>query len=239
MSGGFQRKINYSYAPGFLGSWATQNPRRSVVAGPLGFRAGAEGVSVGAFAWQGEDGTTINNFPPEGSSAAPDGFVFRDQEALTSSYLQSDAVVIPEGFGVSLSEAGDVFVLPSSPISRGQVVAASFADGSIVGVDEGSPAPSGYVLTNWFVSRGSSGGTYGVISSCGPSSPTPILGDTVGLMTMQFRDGGTSAADGVSSGNNPYDQTREPVSYSEWSNGWQDQQSNGRAASYYAITGGF
>ncbi|MCP1229846.1 hypothetical protein [Acetobacter indonesiensis] len=69
----FQSSVNYNWPAGFPGRWASQNPRRTVVPGPNGFRAGASGLLIARFAWVEADGVTLTNAAPTataGSGAA-------------------------------------------------------------------------------------------------------------------------------------------------------------------------
>lgn len=150
----FQGNVNYTWAKGFPGSIATANPRRSVPSPEAGFRVGPNGLTIAAFAWIDADGVTLSNT----GAGKPTGFVHRDQQGLTTQYLQSATMTIPAGFGVTLSSGGDYFAASSTDATVGQSVYASSADGSIQTGAAGS-APQGTVDTGWIVTVGGAAGS--------------------------------------------------------------------------------
>ncbi|MBO1326056.1 hypothetical protein K2X14_10180 [Acetobacter sp. TBRC 12305] len=149
----FPNSVNYNWPAGFPGAWATDNPRRFVVPGPNGFRAGAGGVAVAAFAWVQADGASVLN----AGANAPSGLVCRAQQGVLTQYLQDAGLTVPEGFGVALAAGGDVFVLSTTAASIGQAVYASTTDGTIQTGTAGTP-PAGTVETGWVVARGGAAG---------------------------------------------------------------------------------
>ena len=235
----FQSSVNYNWPAGFPGRWASANPRRTVIAGPNGFRAGTGGLTIAAFAWIQSDGVTLLNAPSsektgsgatatatvddgavtavtvsaggsdytvapvvslsggggsgatavavvsdgavtainvvsagtgytsaptvtltaqEPTAGAPAGFVYADQQGLTTRYLQESTMVIPEGFMAQLAAGGDVFAVSAAPATLGQSVFASTTDGTITTATSGDTV-SGYVETNWKVSQGNAAGS--------------------------------------------------------------------------------
>lgn len=157
----FQASVNYTWPQGYPGGIASANPRRSVQSPETGFRVGPNGLTIAAFAWINADGVTLSNT----GSGKPAGFVHRDQQGLTTQYLQSATMTIPAGFGVTLSSGGDYFALSATDATNGQSVYASTTDGSIQTGAPGS-APQGTVDTGWIVSVGGSAGS--VITITGP-----------------------------------------------------------------------
>ncbi|MBO1325353.1 hypothetical protein K2X14_11560 [Acetobacter sp. TBRC 12305] len=235
----FPNTVNYNWAAGFPGRWASENPRRIVIPGPNGFRAGLGGLNIARFAWVQADGVMLLNAAPTaaagsgatgtatvtdgaisaiavseggtgytvapivtlsgggGSGAtavavvsggevtainvvnagtgyteaptvtitaqtvpngAPQGFVYADQQGLTTQYLQEATMLIPEGFMAQLAEGGDVFATSSTPATIGQAVYASTTDGTISTGTAGS-APEGSIDTGWKVSQGNAAGS--------------------------------------------------------------------------------
>ncbi|NVN09717.1 structural cement protein Gp24 [Nguyenibacter vanlangensis] len=81
----------------------------------------------------------------------PDGFVPREQQGLTTQYLQEATMTIPPGFMVTLADGGDLFCVSATDAARGQKVYASLTDGSIQTNASGQTI-SGYIETDWLVS---------------------------------------------------------------------------------------
>jgi len=158
---GFPTKINYNWAVGFPGGIASANPKRSAIPGPLGYRAGAAGVTVGAFAWVQADGVTVMNVPV--ASEAPTGFVLRDQTALITAYLAESTMLLPSGFNVQLMTGGDYFAVASTVATPGQAVYASSTDGTLATGAAGT-VPEGHVATGFIVTQGGAVGDTIIIS---------------------------------------------------------------------------
>jgi hypothetical protein len=160
---GFQRLVNTSPAPGVVGDWASRNPRATFDAGPGGLVAGngiqvdpsgglspnpsLAGVVVGRFAWATSspadpDGgpTQVNNF----GLGAPTGFVHREEQALITAYLADSTMIIPQGFGVVLMIAGDVWVKNEGTTQclPGYQAVASFSNGAVSFQAPGGSAPA-------------------------------------------------------------------------------------------------
>ncbi|CEF54614.1 gp53 minor capsid family protein [Acetobacter ghanensis] len=91
-------------------------------------------------------------------NGAPQGFVYADQQGLTTAYLQEATMMIPEGFMAQLAEGGDVFAASSTPALIGQSVFASTTDGSISTGTAGATI-AGYIETAWKVSQGNAAGS--------------------------------------------------------------------------------
>lgn len=159
----FQTSVNYTWPQGYPGAIASANPRRSVISPEAGFRAGPSGLTIAAFAWVDQDGITVSNT----GSGKPAGFVHRDQQGLTTQYLQASTMLIPGGFGITLSEGGDYWAISSQTASRGDSVYASTTDGNIQTGPTGK-APQGTVDTGWTVSQGGDAGSPIIIT--GPLS---------------------------------------------------------------------
>ncbi|QDH17416.1 structural cement protein Gp24 [Swingsia samuiensis] len=165
----FQSQINYNWPVGFPGDVASANPTRTAIAGALGHRAGAGGVTIGNFAWAQSDGVTVLNKPdPSNASASPTGFVIRDNSAIIAGFNQGSTMTMNPGFMVTLKTGGDFFALVSADTITGQGVFASTTDGSIKTAPVGSP-PDGTVATGWVVAKGAPAGQVSIIS--GPLAP--------------------------------------------------------------------
>lgn len=127
----FQQQVNVEPALGVAGDFASMNPTANTLAGEGALVAGAGGVTVGKFGWIQADGQTVLNAPPSGSTAAPDGFVHRDLTAQIDNFYDEAGMVVPEGFMVSLYQAGDFFADTSTAATRGKKIFASTTDGSV------------------------------------------------------------------------------------------------------------
>lgn len=150
----FQNSVQYTWPQGYAGALASANPRRTVLSPEGGFRVGEKGLTIAAFAWIDANGESVSNT----GTGKPAGFVHRDQQGLTTQYLQSATMSIPTGFGVTLSEGGDFWAVASTDSQRGDAVYASTTDGTIQTAASGT-APSGTVDTGWRVSQGGAAGT--------------------------------------------------------------------------------
>lgn len=159
----FQTFVNYTWPQGYPGAIASANPRRSVIAPLGGFRVGQTGITIAAFAWVNQDGITVSNT----GSGKPVGFVHRDQQGLTTQYLQASTMTVPAGFGITLSEGGDYWAISGQAATRGNSVYASTTDGGIQTGPAGN-APQGTVDTGWTVSQGGDAGSPIIIT--GPLS---------------------------------------------------------------------
>ncbi|MGG6429364.1 structural cement protein Gp24 [Acetobacter ghanensis] len=154
----FPNTVHYGWPAGFPGAWAGQNPQRMVVPGANGFRAGAGGVNIAAFAWVQADGATVLNKPDATTpTAAPTGFVVRSQQGLGTRYLQENTMTIAQGFMVALASGGDVFALATTASVTGQAVYASLSDGTLQCAAAGAD-PTGTVDTGWTVAQGAAAG---------------------------------------------------------------------------------
>lgn len=127
---GFPRQVNVQAAPAVLGDFCDSNPRATVNAGQGALVAGADGVSVGFFAWiNPADGRSVNNY----GAGVPDGFMHRDQQAIITAYLADDTLVIPEGFPITLFSAGGFWARNdgTATSSRGQAVYVNNSTGQV------------------------------------------------------------------------------------------------------------
>lgn len=166
--GGFQSQVNVQPAPAVAGDFASSNPRALYLAGPGGLVSGANGLTVGCFAWvtspldQDNAPQIAQNTPvPYGGLAAGTlgltgtigsipvaaGFVHREQQGLITTFLKDASQVIPQGFQVSLMTQGDFWTLNGGTAQAliGQKAYAAFATGSAMFAVTGSPPNSATV----------------------------------------------------------------------------------------------
>jgi len=128
---GFQSQVNITPAPAVAGDFASANPRSCVTGAAGAIVSGADGVTVGRFAWLSSDDKTALS---RGTApAAPDGFVHRALNALITTYLADSSMVIPEGRPVALFNEGDFWAVNTGPSAceRGDSVYAVYATGAI------------------------------------------------------------------------------------------------------------
>lgn len=133
---GFQTQVGVQPAPAVKGDFATANPRNTVLAGPGGLVAGSAGVLIGHFAWVSYERMDADAAPAIVNSfgvGVPTGFVHREQQGLISVYLEESSMIIPEGFGVTLDNAGDFWVenIGSTYAQVGMKAYADLEDGSV------------------------------------------------------------------------------------------------------------
>ena len=142
-TGGFQTQAYNQPVMAVAGDFASQNPYFSYDAGPGGLLAGANGVTIGAFAWAAfppdSDGTPalVSNTPAGVAKTTgslfgpPAGFVHRAQQALITTFLADASMVIPQGFPVTLMTGGDFWVVNNgtTDAQMGQKVFASVTNG--------------------------------------------------------------------------------------------------------------
>lgn len=149
----FQQNVQITQAPGVEGDFASYNPRSTVLAGPGGLVAGANGVIVGHFAW-----TVASTVDADGAPAIVNstgtgpvaGFVHREQQALITVYLAETSMVIPAGFGVTLHNTGDFWVrnAGAAAVTVGLKAFAVLATGAVSFAAAGATV-AGAIETKW------------------------------------------------------------------------------------------
>jgi hypothetical protein len=188
---GFQSQVLVQPAPGVAGDFCDSNPRSTVDAGPGGFVAGANGVTVGAFAWtQGypidaNSAPTVVNNTGYGSVT---GFVHREQQALITQYLGTFSMLVPTGFPVTLFNAGSFWVKNSGTTEAtiGMNAYANFSNGLVTFAAASSPNVS-------------ASGTASSIAAGTASVTGSISGD---VLTVTAVGSGTLVVGGTLSGTN-------------------------------------
>jgi hypothetical protein len=180
----FPKQINVQAAPAVLGDFCDSNPRATVNAGQGALIAGSDGVSVGMFAWiDPADGRSVHNH----GAGVPDGFVFRDQQAIITAYLAETTLVMYPGSPITLFSAGGFWARNdgASTSARGQAV---YVDNSTGQVQFGSnwtgASVTGAIAAN--VVTGSIAGTTLTVSAV-----------TTGVLTPGQTISGTGVAAGT------------------------------------------
>lgn len=195
---GFQKQVNLQPAPAVAGDFASANPRATVLAGPGGLVAGADGVTVAKFAWvDPTDGTTVRS---RGTKAqVPSGFVHREQQGLITVYLGESTMVIPQGFPVTLHNQGDFWAVNSGPaaLAVGDSIYANYANGNIAQAATANASATGSIGAT-FTATGS-GVNLTVTSVTGVITPGDTISGTgvpVGT-TIVSQTSGTTGGAGV------------------------------------------
>lgn len=141
---GFQTAVNQYPAPAVEGDFASANPRANVLPSDGVMVAASGGVTVGRFAWV--SGNTVSN----AGSGAPSGFIHRDHQALNFNLLSDATMVIPQGYGVTVHNAGDFWGRTTTIATVGQKVFASNTTGQIATGAAGATV-AGFTETKWTV----------------------------------------------------------------------------------------
>lgn len=125
----FPNKVNANQAPAVAGDFASQNPRASLLAGQAALVAPLGGLIVGNFAFvtKNVNGETVSQAYASGNEI---GFLAREEQALISTYLAGDSLVVPQGFMVTLYTEGDFYARFGDGANPGDVVYADETTGA-------------------------------------------------------------------------------------------------------------
>lgn len=128
---GFQGRLNNDLPVGFEGDFASTNPHHSLLnAIEAQYKAGANGVTVGRFAWV--DPATGLATNVKGSLTLL-GFVGREGTAVISNGTGAESsLLVRGGYGVTLYDGGDFWGRFAAGATIGQNVFAKDADGTLV-----------------------------------------------------------------------------------------------------------
>jgi len=199
-----QQQVYNQPAQAVAGDFADANPRATFLAGPGGLVAGANGVTVGAFAWvvapTDPDGTgQIANSTGVGNVA---GFVYNDLQGLNTVFLSDAGMVIPQGLPVSLATQGDFWVVNNGATEcfSGQKCYANFSNGLASFAATGSPTQAASVTASvaasTFSVTGSIAGDILTVTAVGSGTVVP---------------GGTISGTGITTGTQIASQLSGPV----------------------------
>ncbi|HDJ1441610.1 TPA: hypothetical protein PPN70_004059 [Serratia rubidaea] len=141
---GFPNQINQYPAPGIEGAFASLNPYTSYVAGEGALVTGAEGLTIGRFAW------VVKGVASNKGTGAPSGFVPRDGQASIVEWLDAASNVIQPGRECTLHTAGDYWALTTTAATVGQKVFASLTTGEVATGAAGATV-DGFVETSFSV----------------------------------------------------------------------------------------
>jgi len=162
---GFPSQVNVVQAPAVEGDFASSNDHVSVVAGAGAFVAGANGVTVGRFAWADANGLVSNT-----GIGIPSGFVARRQDGLITTFLADSTMGIPAGLPVSLYSGFDFWVKNngSTTSAIGNKVYANYTTGVATFAATGTPPTSGSATaaTLQHIVSASTGGALPTTNTC-------------------------------------------------------------------------
>lgn len=155
----FQKVVKPYQAPAVAGDFASTNPNASMLAGEGVLVSGADGVTVGVFAWADADGKVSN---AKGSGGRI-GFVHREQQASITAFLAESGNQILPGQAMTLMSGGDFWAAFAEGASIGQNVFASDTDGTLKASSEVSE--DGYTLTRFKVASAAEAGELAKITT--------------------------------------------------------------------------
>lgn len=120
---GFPNQVNLNPPIGIEGGWASASNTRNVLAGTAQYVADTTGVLIGRFAYANAATGKASYVKPASMVNVQVGFIARGTNAgLVTAWLGSDSMVIPAGYGVTLTNNGDFFVKTSTAATIGQAV---------------------------------------------------------------------------------------------------------------------
>jgi hypothetical protein len=146
---GFQTRMNNDLPVGVAGDFASANPHFSVVAGEGQFKAGADGVIVGLFAWADDKGL-VSNIKTPGSIL---GFVHRNNQAIIDQYGAEATMKVPKGREITLMSGGDYLVNLAAGGKLGQFIVADVNTGEAKAVDAIDPNDKAFEATKFRVAK--------------------------------------------------------------------------------------
>gem|GEM_PF-564805 len=166
MTGGFQTQVFSQPAIGVAGDFASLNPYSMFDVGAAGLVAGANGVTVGRFAWV-TSPLDANNGPSVANSSGAgnvSGLVLRNQQGLNTTFLSYAGMTVPAGLPVALATGGDFIVVNegSAQALRGMKAYAAFATGAISFAAAGAPTTASATLST--IANGTAASTTGSIT---------------------------------------------------------------------------
>ena len=152
MAQGFQTQVASQQSIAVEGDFADHNVRTSVDAGPGGLVAGAQGVTIGRFAWLDYTRVDSNNAAAIANSfgaGAPAGFVHREQQGTIFDWRQGAGMTIAPGIMVTLHNEGAFFVKNANPgyVQPGMKAFARLSDGAVLFAAAGAAGPGAATAT--------------------------------------------------------------------------------------------
>lgn len=190
----FPSQVNVQPAPAVAGDFASTNPRQTVLAGPGGLVCGPSGVTVGRFAWISYASIDTDSAPALANNSGtglPAGLVHREQQGLTTAYLQESGMLVPQGFPITLFNGGDFWVKNDGTTAAqiNQYAFANFADGRVTFA----------AGTQGNIGTGSTGNAT-ITGSIGPVSSTFVASISGNVLTVTGTLTGSLVVGGTISG---------------------------------------
>lgn len=141
----FQKTVKPHQASAVAGDFASTNPNASMLAGEGVLVTGADGVTVGTFAWADKDGKVSN----KKSDGARLGFVHREHQASITGYLKEHGNEVLPGQIITLMTKGDFWGSFAAGAEIGQKVFAKDDDGTLKA--SAADTEAGHTLTSFKV----------------------------------------------------------------------------------------
>lgn len=189
----FPGQVNVQPAVGVAGDFCDANPRYTVDSGSGGFVTGANGCTVGRFAWADSAFATVSNT----GVGTPTGFVHREQQALTTAFLAEGSMVIPAGLVVTLFNGGGFWAKNDGTTTSaiGNKAYANNATGQVSFGATGAPTQGGTSSASTIAVNAGSTSTIAVNSFTGSIAGTVLTVSAVATGAMfpgQTLSGGSS-----------------------------------------------
>lgn len=146
------------------GAFASQNPRATLLAGSLSFRAGDDGLAVARFGWADVDTHLAANSRTNPTQLL--GFVAPVVAGNSAVRVTRGVRYIRPGVGVTLMAGGDFWARFPGGATFGQRVYASLVDGSAISGEAADSEP-----TPWYVVTDTMPGGLAIISTTTKVSP--------------------------------------------------------------------
>lgn len=144
--------------PAVEGYFASRNPASVLLAGPVAWRAGNDGLAVARFGFADPDSGLVDNSRINGRQIL--GFVFPAINGNSAVRVQRGQRYARPGVGVTLMQGGDFWVRFASGAQQGATVWASTIDGTAISGESDTAEP-----TRWFVVTDTGPGSLGFIST--------------------------------------------------------------------------
>jgi hypothetical protein len=125
----FQKQVNNQPAPAVEGDFCSANPRASVLVGPNGFLAPVGGLTVSRFCWADPNTGDVSQSYKAGYQL---GYLHRENQALITTFLGDNTLVVPAGLVVTLLSQGEFWARFDAGATPGNAVYADPNTGKAV-----------------------------------------------------------------------------------------------------------
>lgn len=144
--------------PAVEGYFASRNPASVLLAGPVAWRAGNDGLAVARFGFADSNSGLVDNARSNAKQTL--GFIFPAVNGNSAVRVWRGQRYVRPGVGVTVMQAGDYWVRFLSGAQAGAVVYASTVDGTAI-----SGNSVGAEATRWFVVTDTGPGGLAIIST--------------------------------------------------------------------------